>query len=273
VKKVSYTFPLSIQITLPEKYRDDEQFREVLRALQSLSFSGVELNIVRPERIVPDDLKDYLNGYGLPMTMFATGATAKALQLSLSSTDEPVRRRSVEKCLEFIEFARLFGAGVIVGFLKGGPAPDREQRRQSFRASLLEVAPRALEMKVPLLVEATNRYESAVANSLDDTCDLISPFADNPLVRILPDTFHMNIEERDQFGSLSKHRALYDSIHISDNNRFFPGFGAIRFAELFSFLAKTGYSGGLAIEGNIKKDLLSDIRRTVEFLEPLLRVT
>lgn len=76
--------------------------------------------------------------------VFATGAAAKAFELSLSSADEPVRRRSVEKCLEFIEFGRLFGAGVIVGFLKGGPGPDREQRRQRFQASLLEVAPRAL---------------------------------------------------------------------------------------------------------------------------------
>jgi sugar phosphate isomerase/epimerase len=270
---MSYMFSLSIQLTLPEKYRDNEHFREVLRTLQSLNFSGVELNVVHPERIIPDDLTEYLNEYELPMTMFATGATAKVLDLSLSSTDESVRKRSVDKCLEFIEFARFFNAGVIAGFLKGGTGPDREQRRQSFRTSLLEVAPRALQNEVPLLVEATNRYESAVANSLDDTSELISPFADNPYVRILPDTFHMNIEENDQFDSLKKHKALYDSIHISDNNRFFPGFGAIRFAELFSFLANSGYSGGLAIEGNIKQDLLSDICATTEFLGPLLRAS
>ena len=268
---MSYLFPLSIQLTLPERYRNDENFAEVLRTLQSLEFAGVELNIVQPERIDPDDLKDYLNGYGLPMTMFATGATAKALELSLSSLDEPVRRRSVQKCREFIEFARLFGAGVIVGFLKGGAGPDREQRCESFRTSLLEIAPRARENKVPLLIEATNRYESAVANSLDDTHELASSASGNPFVRILPDTFHMNIEESNQFASLKKYAACYDSIHISDNNRYFPGFGAIRFADFFKFLVDRGYSGGLAIEGNVKQDLLSDIRRTVEYLAPLLQ--
>jgi sugar phosphate isomerase/epimerase len=82
------------------------------------------------------------------------------------------------------------------------------------------------------LIEATNRYESAVASSLDDSCDLIAPYSDN---------------------------------------RFFPGFGAIRFAELFNFLQGRGYSGGLAIEGNTKEDLLSDIRRTVAFLAPQLQ--
>jgi sugar phosphate isomerase/epimerase len=110
---------------------------------------------------------------------------------------------------------------------------------------------------VPLLIEATNHDESAVAN--------------NPFVRILPDTFHMNIEERDQFESLAKYAALYDSLHISDNNRYFPGFGAVRFAGLFKFLLDNGYSGGLAIEGNVRQDLLSDIRGTMEYLTPLLQ--
>jgi sugar phosphate isomerase/epimerase len=135
----------------------------------------------------------------------------------------------------------------------------------------VEVASSARENEVPLLIESTNRYESAVANSLDDTYDLVSSVSGNPFVRMLPDTFHMNIEERDPFGSLKKYAACYDSIHISDNNRFFPGFGAIRFAELFEFLVESGYSGGLAIEGYVKQDLLSDIRGTVEYLAPLLR--
>jgi len=141
---MNYLFPLAIQLTLPEDYRGNETFKKVLQTLRNLNFCGVELNIVHPEWIIPEKLAEYLNDYGLRMTMFATGAAAKAFELSLSSADEPVRRRSVEKCLEFIEFGRLFGAGVIVGFLKGGPGPDREQRRQRFQASLLEVAPRAL---------------------------------------------------------------------------------------------------------------------------------
>jgi sugar phosphate isomerase/epimerase len=267
---LSYLFPLSIQLTLPEDYREEQYFKEVLRTLQSLDFSGVELNIVHLEKIDPGDLKDFLDHYGLRMTMFATGATAKAFGLSLSSTDEKVRQVSVRRCVEFIEFARLFDAGVIVGFLKGGPGPDPEDRHRSFEASLQEVASRALEKQVPLLIEATNRYESPVANSLDDTCELLSPYSDNPFMKILPDSFHMNIEEADQFAVLEKHRALYNSIHISDNNRFFPGFGAIRFAEVFSFLKNSSYGGGLAIEGNVKKDLLSDIKATAEFLKPLL---
>ena len=90
------------------------------------------------------------------------------------------------------------------------------------------------------------------------------------MAQILPDTFHMNIEEKDMFASLRKHWGHYSNLHISDNNRRFPGFGAIRFGDLFNFLRSIDYGGTVAIEGNAGNDLLSDIRATMEYLEPPL---
>ena len=80
----------------------------------------------------------------------------------------------------------------------------------------------------------------------------------------------MNIEEKDMFASLKKHREHYSNLHISDNNRRFPGFGAIRFGDLFNFLRSIDYGGTIAIEGIVADDLLSDIRAAMEYLEPLL---
>lgn len=264
-------FPLSIQLILPEAYRKDEHFHQVLEFLQQHGFSGVELNIVRLEQVDPQELKDFLNQFDLKMTMFASGAATKALGLSLSSDDVDLRDRSIAGCVKFIEFAGRFDAGVIVGFLKGGPAQDREKARRAFQESLRVIAPRAQKLQVPVLIEATNRYEAAVANSLDDTFELIAAAGGNPFIKMLPDTFHMNIEERDQFAALARHAAFYDSFHISDNNRHFPGFGAIRFDRIVDFLKDMGYRGGIAIEGNIKENLLSDIRETMKYLEPILR--
>jgi len=263
-------FDIAIQLHLPEKYREDSYFNEVLETLRELGFAGVELNMLDPEKIVPDDLEEFLHNYGLKFTMLATGATAKKRGLSLSSEDEQVRRRSVSECRSFIDFAARFRAGVIMGYLKGGPAADPHQARRSIEESLREVVPRAIEKQVPFLVEATNRYESSIVNTLDDAQALITVFAENPIVQMLPDTFHMNIEEKDMFASLEKHRKHYSNLHISDNNRFFPGFGAIRFADLFDFLRSIDYSGMVAIEGNTTIDLLSDIRAAMKYLEPLL---
>jgi len=267
--KQIYHFPLSIQTVLPEQYRKDDEFQKSLKTLQDFGFYGVELNIAHPNKADLADIQSFLQDFDLKLTMFASGLTAKTYNLSLSSDDPEVRQRSVKKCQAMIDFVEGTDAGIIVGFLKGTAVQDVHQAREHFSKSLQQISPYAADKKVQILIEATNRYESAVANSLEDTVDLIKDLQ-NPFIRILPDTFHMNIEEADEFAVLTKYANDYNSIHISDNNRHFPGFGAIKFNELIQFLKTHNYQGGLAIEGNIKKSFSEDIKASMEYLRPLL---
>jgi len=265
----SYRFPLAIQTVLPENYRDDAQFQQYMRTLQELGFTGVELNMAHPDRFDCDAVVTFLQQFNLKLTMFASGLTAKTYGLSLSSATPRIRRSAIDKCREIIDFVAGSGAGIIFGFFKGGAVPDVQDARARFRESISQLAPQAQEKQVKLLVEATNRYESSVANSLEDTVELIRDL-ENPYLRILPDTYHMNIEEADQFAALTKYADYYDSVHVSDNNRFFPGFGAIRFQEIINHLNAQGYTGGLAIEGNIKDNFVDDVKRSTAHLAPLV---
>jgi D-psicose/D-tagatose/L-ribulose 3-epimerase len=263
-----YAFPLGIQTLLPENY-EDSAFRDRLALLQQFGFTGIELNIVRPERIEPGHLQGLLAEYGLRMTMFASGATANAEGLSLSHADQSLRTASVRRCTEFIDFAAAFGAGVIVGFLKGSAGPGKDAAAGRLRDSLARLESHAREREVPLLIEATNRYESSVANSLGETADLIRGFQ-NPYLRILPDTYHMNIEERSMLAALVRYGDLYDSVHISDNNRYFPGLGAIDFYAVMRFLKDVGYHGSVAIEGNLRGGFEEDLCASMSYLQPVL---
>jgi sugar phosphate isomerase/epimerase len=254
---------------LPERYREDEEFQKNLRTLQDFGFHGVELNIADPDKADFTDIQLFLQDFGLTMTMFASGLTAKLQHLSLSSDDSEVRRHSVEKCREMIDFVEGTGAGIIVGFLKGAVAQEVQRAREAFAESLEQISLHTADKKVSILIEATNRYESSVANSLEDPVKLIKDLR-NPFMRILPDTFHMNIEEADGFAALEKYADYYDSIHISDNTRYFPGFGAIRFDKLIQFLKTQNYHGGLAIEGNIKETFVEDVKTSMDYLMPLL---
>ncbi len=265
----THRYPLAIQTVLPENYRDNAECRHHMRTLQELGFAGVELNMAHPDRFDCDDVVSFLRDFGLKLTMFASGLTAKTYGLSLSSADHAIQQQAIDKCREIIDFVAGTGAGIIFGFFKGGPVSDVQDARARFRDSIRQLAPQAQEKQVKLLVEATNRYESSVANSLEDTVDLIRDLQ-NPYLRILPDTFHMNIEEADQFAALTTYAGYYDSIHVSDNNRYFPGFGAIRFQEIIDHLKQQGYTGGLAIEGNIKENFVADVTRSMAYLAPLI---
>ncbi len=266
-----YFFPLGIQTVLPEQYREDIEFRKHLETLQQLGFSNVELNMAHPQNVDIADVISFLKEFDLTLSMFASGLTAKMYHLSLSSADQETRERSMTTCREMIDFVKGTGAGIIIGFLKGGVVQDKQQAKACFTESLHRISPYAAEKQVKLLVEATNRYESSVANSVEDAVELIREFK-NPYLRILPDTYHTNIEEADCFAALTKYAQYYDSIHISDNTRYFPGFGAIKFDEYVRFLKSWGYTGSLAIEGNIKNSFIEDVTQSVEYLSPFLKI-
>ncbi len=265
-----YLFPLSIQLTLPDDYQSHTGFKEQLSLLQEFGFTGVELNIADPGSADCDDISDFLRSYGLRMTMFASGLTAKTFGLSLSHRDGEVRKKTIAKSREFIDFARIMDVGIIVGFLQGEPATDTEESRKRFQESLDKIAPYAQEKKVPFIVETVNRYISSVTNTLENTHRLIQKFR-GEYVRILPDTFHMSIEEPDMYQALKEYAPFYDSIHYSDNNRLSPGLGAFDFEKLTRFLVDIGYNGGIAIEAEIKESFAEDLKASMKYLVPILQ--
>jgi sugar phosphate isomerase/epimerase len=269
--------PLSYQFALPDDWRTSPVFASRCGLLRTLGFWGVELNMADPALVDPAALRSFLAERGLALSMLATGMTAKRMQLSLSHPDDETRARSVATCRQMIDWAAEASAGadpksrtgIIIGFLKGGVAPDPEAARGRFRRSIAEIIPYAQKRSVAVLVEATNRYESSIANSLADACALLEGL-DADAAQVLPDTFHMNIEEADMEEALRGARDRFTSVHLSDNNRLFPGLGAIDFVELFGFLEGLGFMGRLAVEGNARKDVETDLRVAAELLGPLL---
>lgn len=287
-----FRYPLSLQTVLPPDYATNDDFRGLLDVMKSLGLWGIELNVADLADARVSDVtavRAFLARFGITLSMFASGLTAKSLGLSLSDLNEEKRRAAVEGAMGMIRWVAGNGAsadpatvaGIIIGFLKGGVASDSSRARSQVVKSLAEIAPLARESGVPLLLEATNRYESSVANSLADAVAIIREVeaalawgkgTERPTtLQILPDTFHMNIEEANMEKAMMTHAPYFSSFHLSDNNRRFPGFGAIDFGRVVHTLRGIGYQGRIAIEGNVEEGLVSDLRRSVEHLAPILR--
>ena len=293
-RRPRFPFRISVQTVLPSDFETNEPFHHTVEGLRDLGLWGIELNI----RDLDDSrtkeasiVEEYLARFDLRLSMFASGLTAKTLGISLSAIDGRQRETAVHWAKRMVDWTAAGSTaarndetptGIIIGFLKGGVVANPEEARRSLVSSLSELLPYAEEKGVPLILEATNRYESSVANSLSDTAAIIdevlgsSPSnhrtsrGDEPALQILPDTFHMNIEEANMTASLTHYADYYRSLHLSDNNRLFPAFGAIDFRKIFTALAAVEYRGRLAIEGNIKNDLVSDLRASVDHLTPLI---
>jgi sugar phosphate isomerase/epimerase len=262
---MGYSYPVSMQIILPENYQVDSEFVQQLKVLQKLNFYGVELNIADFNKVALNELQTFLQDFDLKMTMLASGLTAKTFDLSLSSQDDQVRQKTVSKCKEMIDYVAGHDIGIIIGFMKGGIAADVSIARELVVESLKGIEKYTAEKKVKILLEATNKRETSIANTLIETVGLIENF-NNPFLQILPDTYHMYYEEDQNWEVLKEYRNYFNSIHFSDHNRYFPGLGTIQFDKIINFLKEMNYQGGVAIEGNIKNNFAEDVEHSMNYL-------
>lgn len=257
---------VGLQTTLPCEYESNTTFLETLKILRDLGCDHVELNIPYPEKVEPESIQNMLRNYNLYCTNLATGGLYPGQVLSLIHGNQRIREDTIEILKDLIQFCEAAQIdGIILGLIQGSSCKSREDARKHFRESLEKLLPIAKTCNVKIIVEATNRYLSNVANSLADTVELIEGFP-NDIVSILPDTFHMNIEERDLCSALKTYSHFYNSIHFSDNNRFYPGLGAINFKKVYETLKSINFSGEITIEGNIKDSFFEDMKTAVQII-------
>jgi sugar phosphate isomerase/epimerase len=126
----------------------------------------------------------------------------------------------------------------------------------------------ALEQGVSLVIEPINRYETNYINTIQDALQFISD-VDLDNFGVLPDTFHMNIEEASLAESL---RAAGDRVHhvqFTDSNRLAAGRGHIDFRTLAAVLRDSGYSGYLSTETLPLPDSRTAARQAIELFRTL----
>lgn len=262
----SFPYPIALQTALPDDYRDNAELASQLDALREAGLWGMELNIRDPRTVPFAEVERLLHDHGLELSMFASGLTAKTLGLSLSALEEEHRRAAVAICSEMLAWVERDEVGVIVGLLKGDDHSDPVRARAQMRRSLDELAPVAERERTVLIVEATNRYETPIANSLREAYELVLPYPAD-WMRILPDTFHMNIEEQNLIAALEECSERFSSIHFSENNRFLPGYGGFAFGPVIQALREMGYEGRVGLEGNLRHDLVTDTREAIAYLK------
>ena len=95
---------------------------------------------------------------------------------------------------------------------------------------------------VRLALEPLNRYETSLINSVREALDAIERVGEENL-GLLPDTFHMNIEDRSIEQSLRQAGDRVIHFHVADSNRWHPGGGHIDFAAILDVLGGIGYTG------------------------------
>ena len=125
-----------------------------------------------------------------------------------------------------------------------GPIAGREYAyaESLFLDMAHKVADYAEKRGVTLILEPVNRYEIDFLNNLDQTSAMLRKI-NRPSFQMMPDVFHMNIEDDHIGDSFIRNKEWVRYVHFADTNRHAPGDGHMDWDEIFSALTTIGYDG------------------------------
>ncbi len=215
------------------------------RQAAELGCQGVELHLRRAEDVDVKIVKRLAADCALGIPTLGTGMAATLDGLTLADPEAGIRARALQRVRGHIELAAEVGSAVTIGSLSGRLG-GRIRRSQALEC-LGEVCRAAASLGVTVLLEPLNRYENDYINTLADGVAVIADVG-APNLKLLADTFHMNIEEVDLAASLLAAGAAIGHVHLADSNRQAPGHGHLDFTPVLDALARIGYQGWFSLE-------------------------
>jgi len=228
-------------------YRDD--LCRCIERCADLGYDGVELALRDASQVEVQRIKQRLAATGLEVPCISTGQVFAADHLYFTHPDVVVRDRAVERIIDMIRLASEFNAKVNIGRVRGmiHPEDSPDVARQRYIDCVCRCADIAEPLGVELLVEPVNRYEVNFINNCTQGVELIRESGRRG-VRLMPDTFHMNIEDASFYDAFLAARDFISYVHVADSNRLAPGWGHIRFDEIFRGLGEIGYNDWITVE-------------------------
>ena len=175
-------------------------------------------------------------------------------EYDISSTDPSVRQNGINFLNDYSDWAKELGAKIIGGPLfselgKKRYLSDEDRKAEWDRSadSLKSIGDHAAKNGVVIALEPINRFEIDMINTAEQGCRMCDQVA-NPSIKLMLDSFHMNIEEKSIGDAIRASKKHLVHFHTCSNNRGIPGDGLIPWEEIKQALTDIDYKGYGVIE-------------------------
>ena len=201
--------------------------------LGNLGYDGIELSLRTVQDIDHSNLERLLNKANISLVSVATGQSYLEDGYALFHLDDSIRKKTIKRLKQFIDLVADFGGKtVIIGGIRGKlEDQNRTLQFQEGSEAIDQCLSYAEKKRVILVLEAINRYETNLMNTVA-SCVNFAASRRSDYLRVLADTFHMNIEEVSIPIALSEAAEYIGVIHTADSNRLAPGNGHVNFLEV-----------------------------------------
>ena len=213
-------------------------------------FDTVEIPVEAPEHIDPVKVKAAADQAGIKIgTLCACMGPGRDFRGSAAE-----QRTAMKYCKKLVDQSALMGRPPIIGPIYSvvgkADAVEPKQQRVEFKLvvkNLKALADYAAKKKVKLFIEPLNRFETDFLNTCDQGLKLLKA-VNKKNVKLHLDTFHMNIEEKNQHDAIVKAGKALGHFHACGSDRGTPGNDHIEWKPIVRALKKIGYKGDVVIE-------------------------
>jgi D-psicose/D-tagatose/L-ribulose 3-epimerase len=221
----------------------------ILEKLKEIGFDSVEVPIFEIADIKPyERLGKKLKELGLG----ATAVTVMGPGTNPISPDPAIRKAAVAYLDRVLEVGAAFGCEVLAGpthsaigvFSGEGPTPDEFKYGVE---TLRQGAEKAEKFRIKIAVEYLNRFENYFLTTAADTVKFVRA-VDHPNLKMMYDSFHSHIEEKDQRAAIASCAAETIHFHVSENDRGIPGTGQVDWEGYWAGMKASGFDGYATIE-------------------------
>jgi sugar phosphate isomerase/epimerase len=258
------------EITVQEQHVPGDSLEEKFETALAWGFDGIELR----------SRGDFHFAGRLPALRRAAAAgvrmptTCVEMSHFIGAFDADLREDAIAQLIsQLTVMAEIGGVGVMTPgsygmFSRRLPPFEPPRAPEEDRSILIDALGRlgehAQKEGVELFLEPLNRYEDYLVNTLAQAAGLIADVG-SPAVRIVADTYHMNIEEADPAAALLAVAPYIGHLQASDSNRLEPGAGHIDWALFGATVTALGYDRSIAVESRLSGDA-ADVLPTVPTL-------
>lgn len=233
---------------------------DLLTKVKTMGYDIIEIAVEDTQLIDWKVIKDMASDLDLKITISGAFGTER----DISSDNPHFRQLGKKYIIDCIRIAADTGSPIFGGPLYSAVGKTRlvsdEQKKQE-RAwcvdTLREVSEIAAAEGVLLGLEPLNRFETDMINTVDQALSLVQEVG-KPSLKIVLDTFHSNIEEKDIPASIRKiGKDMLCHVQGNESDRGTPGTGHLEWEAIREALHEIGYNGAVVIEtfGQPSKEL------------------
>ncbi len=223
---------------------------KLFKKFKDWGFDSVEIPIEDPSHIDAAKVKADLDKAGL-VCGSVCACMGPGRDLRGSEEDQQTAMTYLKAIIDqmvILDCPNLIGPVYSVVGLIG--AHDDTAKKQHFDLvvkNLKELGAYAQSKGKIISIEPLNRFETDFLNTVDQGLKLLKAVK-SPAFRLHLDTFHMNIEEKNQPEAIRKVGKLLGHFHACGTDRGTPGNDSLEWKGIVKALKEVGYDGDVVIE-------------------------